>query len=72
MSWSFVGLLAAAVSEVSTRYLFTPFGATVIAATASVLLIGGVLIERLLARALRPWHPVSVPEFSRPPGQEKK
>jgi len=40
MCGSYVGLLAAAVSETATRYLDLPFGATVIAASLTVCGIG--------------------------------
>ena len=46
MSWACVGLLAAAVSEIATRYLEFPFGATVAIASAFVILTGGVIIGR--------------------------
>ena len=48
MSWSYVGLLAAAVSESSTRYLNFDFGWSVAIATFSVVLIGAVVINRRL------------------------
>jgi len=48
MCWSYVGLLAAAVSESATRYLDFHFGWTVGIATASVILAGAVLINRRL------------------------
>jgi uncharacterized membrane protein len=48
MSWSYVGLLAAAVSESATRYLDFGFGWTVAIATGLVLLGGGWVINRRL------------------------
>lgn len=48
MSWSYVGLLAAAVSETSTRYLALPFGWTVAAATFITIGIGATIINRRL------------------------
>ena len=45
MAGSYVGLVAAAVSESSTRFLDYPFGASVITATAAVTVIG-VLLTR--------------------------
>lgn len=48
MSWSYVGLLAAAVSESATRYLHYDFGWTVGLATAAVLTVGGLIINRRL------------------------
>lgn len=47
MSGSYVGLLAAAVSETATRYLELPFGATVITAS---LIVSGVGIAVMLGR----------------------
>lgn len=52
MSWSYVGLLAAAVSETATRYLDYAFGWTVLIATVLVLAAGGLLINRRLPRLL--------------------
>jgi uncharacterized membrane protein len=57
MCGSYVGLLAAAVSEISTRYLDTPFGPTVVAASALVIVTGLVLIWRLVPPLLRPATP---------------
>lgn len=48
MSWSYVGLLAAAVSETATRYLYLPFGWTVAAATFLVVGAGAMIINRRL------------------------
>jgi uncharacterized membrane protein len=48
MSWSYVGLLAAAVSESSTRYLNFDFGWTVGIATAAVVMVGATVINRRL------------------------
>ncbi|MBT8062394.1 MAG: DUF2306 domain-containing protein [Xanthomonadales bacterium] len=48
MSWSYVGLLAAAVSESATRYLDYDFGWTVGLATAAVIAIGAMTINRRL------------------------
>jgi hypothetical protein len=45
MSWSYVGLLAAAVAESSTRYLNFDFGWTVAIATTAVVLVGSRLIS---------------------------
>ena len=52
MSWSYVGLLAAAVSETATRYLDFNFGWTVGIATALVGLAGAVVINRRLPALL--------------------
>jgi uncharacterized membrane protein len=48
MCWSYVGLLAAAVSETATRYLDFHFGWTVAAATGMVILAGALVINRRL------------------------
>ena len=48
MSWSYVGLLAAAVSESSTRYLNFNFGWSVAIATSVVVLVGAMVINRRL------------------------
>ena len=45
MSWSYVGLCAAAVSESATRYLHYDFGWSVAIATALVVLIGAKIIN---------------------------
>ena len=52
MSWSYVGLLAAAVSESATRYLQLSFGWTVAVATALVMIAGAVIINHHLPRML--------------------
>jgi hypothetical protein len=54
MVWSYIGLVAAAVSEISTRFLDLPFGATVMTATALVVVAGAVLVWARLPRTLRP------------------
>jgi uncharacterized membrane protein len=46
MSWSYVGLLAAAASEVGTRVKMFHFWWAVLLATAFVIAIGGFLIVR--------------------------
>ena len=46
MSWSYVGLVAAAVSEGVTRIPAAPFWPAVFAGTLVVLIMGGVLIGR--------------------------
>lgn len=52
MSWSYVGLLAAAVSESSTRYLNFDFGWSVGIATTAVVLVGATVINRRLPAML--------------------
>lgn len=46
MNWSYVGLIAAGVSEAATRLPSAPFWPAVIASMFAVFLIGGVLIVR--------------------------
>jgi uncharacterized membrane protein len=46
MNWSYVGLVAAAVSEDLTRLPSSPFWGAVLAGSLVVFLIGGVLIVR--------------------------
>ena len=53
MSWSYVGLLAAAVSESATRYLDFDFGWTVAIATLLVIVSGGLVISRRIPVLLR-------------------
>ena len=45
MAWSYVGLLAAAVSEVTTRLLSFPFGWTVAVSSLAVFVVGGIAVE---------------------------
>ena len=51
MSWSYVGLLAAAVSEGTTRIPDWPFAAAVIIPSAFVVAVGGVLIQKRMRTA---------------------
>lgn len=46
MNWSYVGLVAAGVSEVTTRIPAAPFWPAVFAGTLVVFLVGGILIGR--------------------------
>ena len=46
MNWSYVGLVAAGVSEATTRLPSAPFWPAVFAGTAIVFLVGGRLIAR--------------------------
>jgi uncharacterized membrane protein len=46
MSWSYVGLIAGAVSEAVTRLPQAPFVGAVVAGSAVVFLLGGMLILR--------------------------
>ena len=59
MAWSYVGLCAAAVSEVSTRYLHMNFGLTVGIATLVVVGIGSRIIKRHVPRILREDYGIS-------------
>lgn len=52
MSWSYVGLLAAAVSESATRYLGYDFGWTVAIATFVTIGAGALVIRLRLPRIL--------------------
>ena len=52
MSWSYVGLLAAAVAETSTRYLNFDFGWTVGIASTAVVLAGAMVINQHLPAML--------------------
>jgi uncharacterized membrane protein len=52
MSWSYVGLLAAAVAEISVRFLAFPFGLTVLVSSIAVTAAGGT-ITRIKMRAYR-------------------
>jgi uncharacterized membrane protein len=53
MSWSYVGLLAAAASEALTRIPATPFWWMVVAASMAVIGIGGWVITITVPRTLR-------------------
>jgi uncharacterized membrane protein len=50
MSWSYVGLLAAAVAEISVRVLHYPFGLTVAISSLLVIAIGGTITRMTMAR----------------------
>lgn len=52
MAWSFIGLLAAAVSEITTRFLHYPFGATVLLSSCLVFLVGGLMNARKIPEAI--------------------
>ena len=54
MSWSYVGLVAAAVAEAGTRVPNAPFVGVVVAGSAAVFLIGGILITRARSRYFGP------------------
>ena len=46
MSWSYVGLMAGAVSEAATRLPQAPFWGAVVAGSAAVFVLGGFLVVR--------------------------
>lgn len=50
MSWSYVGLVAAAVAEAATRVPNAPFVGVVVFGSAAVFLIGGISIARARSR----------------------
>jgi peptidoglycan/LPS O-acetylase OafA/YrhL len=56
MTWSYVGLCAAAVSEVGTRVPAFHFWWAVLLGTAAVFAIGGVMIRRSAASVLAPFQ----------------
>ena len=61
MTWSYVGLWAAAVSEVATRTPGTGFWWMVLAGTVAVLGIGGTLIRRRASAVLAPFRRPAIP-----------
>lgn len=56
MNWSYVGLIAAGVSESATRFPSAPFWPAVIAGTFAVFLLGGTLISRGREKSLLEAH----------------
>ena len=50
MNWSYVGLVAAGVSEAATRLPSTPFWPAVFAGSLAVFFVGGMLIARRRSR----------------------
>ena len=56
MTWSYVGLLAAAVSEVGTRMPGAPFWGAVLLASAVVIGAGGHLIRARADTVLAPFQ----------------
>lgn len=56
MTFSYVGLLAALVSEVATRLPEAPFWGAVVVASLAVILIGGVVIFLRAATVLAPFR----------------
>ena len=61
MTWSYVGLCAATVSEVATRTPGFRFWWAVLLGTVAVVAIGGRLIRRNQAAVLRPFRPAAGP-----------
>lgn len=53
MSWSYVGLMAAAVSEVTSRLPGLPFGWTVATSSLVVFFVGCIIIRRAVPHAIR-------------------
>ncbi len=52
MNWSYVGLVAAGVSEAATRIPSSPFWPAVIGGSIAVFVIGGLLINSLRPKAV--------------------
>ena len=52
MAWSYIGLLAAAASEIATRVPTAPFWPAVAGSTLAVLLLGGIALARWQPRLL--------------------
>jgi len=55
MTYSYVGLLAAAASEILTRFPVAPFWWAVALASALVFAVGAMMIRRLQKRVLMPF-----------------
>lgn len=68
MTYSYVGLLAAAAAEAVTRLPGITFWWAVLLASAAVMAAGAVLITRRARRVLAPFHPESAARASRPAG----
>lgn len=52
MSWSYIGLCAAAAAELTTRTMDLDFGATVVLTSLAVVLAGGLILWRTFPGAL--------------------
>lgn len=61
MSWSYVGLLAAAAAEAATRIPAAPFWGMVAVASLAVFAVGGFLVVTRIPRALRNAFSQTVP-----------
>jgi uncharacterized membrane protein len=68
MTWSYVGLWAAAVAEVGTRVPGFQFWWAVMGGTFAVLGIGGMMIRRSRAAVLAPFLRRARPSAPPPPG----
>ena len=66
MTYSYVGLLAAAAAEVMTRVPGAAFWWAVVLASAAVLLVGAALIRRRARSTLAPFRRPLTPHPSRP------
>ncbi len=55
MSWSYVGLLAAAAAETLSRIPDSPFWGMVIAASLGIVALGGIIVHRRLPAILAPF-----------------
>lgn len=68
MTYSYVGLLASAASEVVTRLPRTAFWGAVLVASVAVVAVGAVLISRRASAVLAPFRGASASQASRPAG----
>ena len=59
MTFSYVGLLAAAVSEIATRLPASPFWLAVVVASLAVFIVGAVLVFANAGRVLSPFRATS-------------
>lgn len=57
MAWSYIGLLAAAVSEAAVRLPAAPFWPAVVAGSLVVVLVGGFLLESTRRKLTRQFAP---------------
>ena len=60
MTFSYVGLLAAAASEVAVRLPSTPFWGAVVVASGGVGVVGAAFVFRLAGRVLSPFRAMSL------------
>lgn len=52
VTWSYVGLLAAAAAEIAVRLPTAPFWGAVVAASAAIIVIGGLMIRGFRSRTI--------------------